>query len=75
MKSDEPEAAEHDDQHTRPEQHLPIGRTRVVAMLDLFNTLNSNQVSNFQIVNGASFNRIVATLDPRTVMTGIRFEF
>jgi len=32
-------------------------------------------VTNFQLVNGPNFNRIVATLDPRTVMLGLRFQF
>ena len=59
----------------RVDKAFPIGNTRLVLMLDVFNSLNSNQVSNFQLVNGANFNRIVATLDPRTAVAGIRFEF
>jgi hypothetical protein len=59
----------------RVDKAFPIRDTRLVLMLDLFNSLNSNQVSNFQLVNGANFNRIVATLDPRTAVVGVRFEF
>jgi hypothetical protein len=32
-------------------------------------------VSNFNITNGTQFNRIVATLDPRTAQLGVRFAF
>ena len=59
----------------RVDKAFNLGRARIVAMADLFNALNSNAVSNFQLVNGANFNRIVATLDPRTAMVGIRLEF
>jgi hypothetical protein len=59
----------------RVDKAFPLGATRVMLMFDLFNVLNSNAVSNFQIVNGANFNRIVATLDPRTALVGVRFQF
>lgn len=51
------------------------GRYRVTLMADLFNALNSNAVSNFNLLNGSQFNRIIATLDPRTLMLGARFGF
>ncbi|MGH9385701.1 MAG: carboxypeptidase regulatory-like domain-containing protein [Vicinamibacterales bacterium] len=51
------------------------GRYKVAAMIDVYNTANSNPVSNFNITNGTQFNRIIATLDPRTVQVGVRFEF
>ncbi|MGE3885494.1 MAG: carboxypeptidase regulatory-like domain-containing protein [Vicinamibacterales bacterium] len=51
------------------------GRYRVSAMLDLFNLLNTNAVSNFNLLNGAQFDRIIASLDPRTAMLGFRFDF
>lgn len=51
------------------------GRYRVTVMADLYNALNSNAVTNFLLVNGANYNRIVATLDPRTAMIGVRFDF
>ena len=37
--------------------------------------MNNNAVSNFNISNGTQYNRIIATLDPRTVQVGFRFEF
>lgn len=51
------------------------GRYKVTFMADLYNALNSNAVTNFLLVNGSNFNRIVATLDPRTFMLGARFDF
>jgi hypothetical protein len=48
---------------------------RVSGMLDLYNAFNGNPVSNFNITNGTQYNRIIATLDPRTIQLGMRFEF
>ena len=50
-------------------------RYRALLMADLFNVMNSNAVINFNLSNGANFNRINATLDPRTFMVGVRFDF
>ena len=44
-------------------------------MLDAYNAFNNNAVSNFNITNGTQYNRIIATLDPRIVQLGFRFEF
>jgi hypothetical protein len=44
-------------------------------MFDLFNVINSNAVTNFNLRNGASFNEIIATLQPRTAEVGLRFQF
>jgi hypothetical protein len=52
-----------------------LEKYKVVLMADLFNTLNSNAVSNFNLANGPRFNAINATLDPRTAMIGARFAF
>jgi hypothetical protein len=51
------------------------GKYRFTMMADLFNALNSNAVSNFNLLNGTQFNRIIATLDPRTFQLGFRFDF
>ncbi|MGE3274817.1 MAG: carboxypeptidase regulatory-like domain-containing protein [Vicinamibacterales bacterium] len=51
------------------------GKYRLSVMADLFNALNSNAVSNFNLLNGSQFNRIIATLDPRTFQLGFRFDF
>jgi hypothetical protein len=48
---------------------------RLTLMFDLHNTLNSNAVTNFALGNGTTYNRIIATLQPRTAQVGARFEF
>ncbi len=59
----------------RADKSFSLGRTRFLLMLDVFNLTNSNAVTNFNLTNGTRFNSINATLDPRTVMLGLRFEF
>jgi Carboxypeptidase regulatory-like domain/TonB dependent receptor len=59
----------------RVDKSFRFGRYRLMVMGDLFNVTNSNAVSNFNLSNGANFNRINATLDPRTAMIGARFDF
>jgi hypothetical protein len=44
-------------------------------MGDVFNLLNSNAVTNFNLSNGTNYNRIIATLDPRTAQIAARFAF
>ena len=51
------------------------GRYRASIALDVFNLLNTNNVSNFNLLNGAQFNRVIASLDPRTAMLAFRFDF
>ncbi len=51
------------------------GKYRLTLMADLFNAMNSNAISNFNLLNGSQFNRIIATLDPRTFQLGFRFDF
>ena len=51
------------------------GRYRAAVMLDVYNSLNANPVTNFNITNGTQYNRIIAALDPRSVQLGFRFEF
>ena len=59
----------------RLDKAFSVDRYKVTLMVDVFNTLNSNAVSNFFLTNGANYNKIIATLDPRTAMVGARFEF
>lgn len=54
---------------------MVFGRYPVGVMLDAYNLTNGNPVSNVNIVNGTHFNRSIATLDPRAVQLGFRFEF
>jgi len=59
----------------RVDKTFGFGRYRFTVIGDVFNALNSNAVTNFNLLNGTQFNRIIAPLDPRTAMLGLRFEF
>ena len=59
----------------RADKAFHVGRYRFTAMADLFNAANSNAVTNFVLINGANYNKINATLDPRTFQVGLRFDF
>ncbi len=59
----------------RVDKAFRIGRYRFTGMADLFNATNSNAVTNFVLINGANYNKINATLDPRVFQLGIRFDF
>ena len=54
---------------------LPNKAGRITAMLDVFNLTNSSTVTNFRITTGATFQEILAILDPRIVRFGVRYEF
>ncbi len=59
----------------RVDKRVTVGRTSLTAMIDLFNAINANTVTNFNLVNGPTFNQINGALDPRTLQVGLRFEF
>ncbi len=59
----------------RVDKAFRIGRYKVTGMFDAFNVTNSNAVTNFNLINGSSFNQVIATLDPRTLQFGVRFDF
>ena len=59
----------------RADKAFRFGRYRFTAMADLFNAMNSNAITNFVLINGANYNKINATLDPRTFQVGLRFDF
>ena len=59
----------------RVDRAFPAGAHRVQIMLDVFNVLNSNAITNFALGNGATYDKIIATLQPRTVQVGARLEF
>jgi hypothetical protein len=59
----------------RLDKAFRIGRYKVTGMFDAFNLANSGAVTNFNLTNGASYNQIIAALDPRTLQLGIRFDF
>ncbi|MCA1585667.1 MAG: hypothetical protein LC791_13175 [Acidobacteria bacterium] len=59
----------------RADKAWTFGSRKLLVMLDVFNLMNSNAVSNFTLINGANFNKILAALQPRTVQIGTRLEF
>lgn len=60
----------------RVDRSFPFsGGHRAQVMVDLFNLLNSNAITNFALGNGATYDKIIATLQPRTVEFGLRLEF
>ncbi|MEZ5285034.1 MAG: hypothetical protein R2712_09545 [Vicinamibacterales bacterium] len=59
----------------RLDKSFTVNRYKFSVIADLFNALNSNAVTNFNLLNGSQFNRIIATLDPRTFQLAARFEF
>ena len=59
----------------RVDKAFRVGHYKVTGMFDAFNVTNSNAVTNFNLINGASYNNVIATLDPRTLQVGVRFDF
>jgi len=59
----------------RLDKAIQVQRVKFTVMADLFNVLNTNAVSNWNIANGGRFNQINATVDPRTFELGFRVEF
>jgi hypothetical protein len=58
----------------RVDKAFPIGKYKVSALFEMFNITNSNAITN-QILTNGSYNRIIATLDPRVAQFAIRFDF
>jgi Carboxypeptidase regulatory-like domain/TonB dependent receptor len=58
----------------RVDKAIPLGKTKATVMLDIYNVLNADPVTNFNLV-GADFKKVIATLDPRVFQLGFRFEF
>jgi hypothetical protein len=59
----------------RVDKSVRLGRSTFSAMLDVFNVMNSNAVTNFVLTNGASFGQIISALDPRTAQVALRLAF
>jgi hypothetical protein len=59
----------------RVDKAFRLGRSTFSAMLDVFNVMNSNAVTNFVLTNGASFGQIISALDPRTTQVALRLSF
>ena len=59
----------------RADRAFSLGRYKFTAMVDLYNLGNSNAITNFTMTNGNTYDKIIATLDPRVLQFGIRFAF
>jgi hypothetical protein len=59
----------------RIDKAFRVGKYRLTGMFDAFNLTNSDAVTNFNLTNGASYNQVIAALDPRTLQFGLRFDF
>jgi hypothetical protein len=58
----------------RVDKAFTIGRFKFTGMFDLYNVLNANPVTNFNLSSGG-FGDIIAVLDPRVAQVGFRLEF
>ena len=59
----------------RLDKGVKIGRSKISAMLDIYNVTNADPVTNFNLNTGPAFKRVIAVLDPRVFQMGFRFEF
>ena len=58
----------------RVDKSVPIGRFKGSVMLDIYNLLNADPVTNFNLSVGAP-RTVIAVLDPRVFQVGFRVEF
>ena len=58
----------------RVDKAFPIGRFKTSVMLDIYNLLNADPVTNFNLSVGAP-RTVIAVLDPRVFQVGFRLEF
>jgi hypothetical protein len=58
----------------RFDKAFSVGRIKITGMFDLYNVLNTNPVTNFNLYAGG-FGDIIAVLDPRVAQVGLRVEF
>jgi Carboxypeptidase regulatory-like domain/TonB dependent receptor len=60
----------------RVDKAFPLGgHAKAVLMLDIYNLLNADPVTNFNLSVGPSFGTVIAVLDPRVFQMGFRLEF
>ena len=51
------------------------GSRKATLMLDVYNLLNADPVTNFNLLLGPTYKTVIAVLDPRVFQMGFRFEF
>ncbi len=59
----------------RIEKAFDFEGAQLTAMLDVYNALNSNAVTNFNLRTGANYYDVIAALDPRAAKVGLRLTF
>jgi outer membrane receptor protein involved in Fe transport len=59
----------------RVDKAFRFGGTKTTLMLDIYNVLNADPVTNFNLLAGAGYKTVIAVLDPRVFQMGFRFEF
>jgi hypothetical protein len=61
----------------RIDKSIPIGShgAKGMIMLDIYNILNADPVTNFNLSVGPSYKTVIAVLDPRVFQVGFRLEF
>ena len=60
----------------RFDKAFPLGGSRkATLMLDIYNVLNADPVTNFNLLQGPTYKTVIAVLDPRVFQMGFRFEF
>jgi hypothetical protein len=60
----------------RVDKAVPLGgHAKAMIMLDIYNLLNADPVTNFNLSLGPSYQRVIAVLDPRVFQVGFRLEF
>jgi hypothetical protein len=59
----------------RVDKSFPLGgRAKATLMLDIYNILNADPVTNFNLISD-DFRKVIAVLDPRVFQMGFRVEF
>jgi outer membrane receptor protein involved in Fe transport len=51
------------------------GKYTATVMADVYNLLNSNAETNFNLRTGSGFNQIIEWVGGRTLKLGLRFQF
>jgi hypothetical protein len=62
--------------NVRIDKSIPLGgRVKAMLMLDIYNILNADPVTNFNLGVGPGYKGVIAVLDPRVFQMGFRLEF
>jgi len=54
---------------------VPLGRSRLEGLFDIFNLTNSGAILSVNTQTGASFGNVLTTVNPRIVRLGVRWSF